>query len=78
MIEPVDFNSRNQGINQMKVSSLQISKKAKQQELKVSIYVDFQNTQLNRDTATLLLEFAKSKGVLITKNVYYLRGRQAR
>lgn len=71
MIEPVDFNSRNQGINQMKVSSLQISKKAKQQELKVSIYVDFQNTQLNRDTATLLLEFAKSKGVLITKNVYY-------
>lgn len=65
MIEPVDFNSRNQGINQMKVSSLQISKKAKQQELKVSIYVDFQNTQLNRDTATLLLEFAKSKNELV-------------
>ncbi|MCE2904647.1 MAG: hypothetical protein LW814_06380 [Anabaena sp. CoA2_C59] len=49
----------------MKVSSLQISKKAKQQELKVSIYVDFQNTQLNRDTATLLLEFAKSKNELV-------------
>jgi hypothetical protein len=65
VIEPVDFNSRNQGINQMKVSSLQISKKAKQQELKVSIYVDFQNTQLNRDTATLLLEFAKSKNELV-------------
>jgi uncharacterized LabA/DUF88 family protein len=71
VIEPVDFNSRNQGINQMTVSSLQISEKAKQQELKVSIYVDSQNVHLNSDLSTRLLEFFESKYRLIVKKMYY-------
>ncbi|MBD2387706.1 NYN domain-containing protein [Cylindrospermum sp. FACHB-282] len=42
-----------------------------QQQLKVFIYVDYQNARLDIETAKLLLEFAKSKGDLISIKVYY-------
>jgi NYN domain len=37
----------------------------------VSIYWDYQNTKLSLDIVQLLLDFSKSKGRLIGKNVYY-------
>ncbi|MDP5017522.1 MAG: NYN domain-containing protein [Dolichospermum sp.] len=55
----------------MTVSSLQTTEKAKQQQLKVSIYCDFQNVHLNSELSTELLELAESKGRLITKKIYY-------
>jgi NYN domain len=42
-----------------------------QQPRLVSIYWDYQNVKLTLDQAKLLLDFSKSKGRLIGKNVYY-------
>ncbi|MBW4557467.1 MAG: NYN domain-containing protein [Trichormus sp. ATA11-4-KO1] len=43
----------------------------RQQKRLVSIYWDYQNTRLSLEQAKLLLDFAKSKGCIVSKNVYY-------
>ncbi|MEH1846966.1 MAG: NYN domain-containing protein [Nostoc sp.] len=48
-----------------------LNKQTSQKQLKVFIYCDYQNAKLNLEQAKLLLVFAKSKGRLIGKNIYY-------
>ncbi|WP_353929300.1 NYN domain-containing protein [Okeanomitos corallinicola TIOX110] len=55
----------------MQVASIKTPVKAEQETFKISIYCDFQNVPFNAETAINLLEFAKSKGRLITKKIYY-------
>lgn len=47
------------------------NKQTSQKQLKVFIYWDYQNAKLSLEEAKLLLVFAKSKGRLIGKNIYY-------
>jgi hypothetical protein len=42
-----------------------------QKQLKIFIYWDYQNAKLSLELAKLLLVFAKSRGRLISKNVYW-------
>lgn len=47
------------------------SNRTSHQQLNVLIYWDYQNAKLNLELAKLLLVFAKSRGRLIGKNIYY-------
>ncbi|MEH2286972.1 NYN domain-containing protein [Nostoc sp.] len=47
------------------------SNRTSHKQLNVLIYWDYQNAKLNLELAKLLLVFAKSRGRLIGKNIYY-------
>lgn len=47
------------------------NRQTNQQQLKVGIYCDFQNVYLSQDIASSLLAFAKARGSLIIRRVYY-------
>jgi uncharacterized LabA/DUF88 family protein len=55
----------------MQSASVKISATSKQQKSKIAIYCDFQNVPFNAETSNRLLNFAKSKGRLIIKKIYY-------
>lgn len=55
----------------MQASSLISQLKNDQQQLKISIYLDYQNVRLSQNEARLLLDFAKYRGNLVGKYVYY-------
>ncbi|MEH1796086.1 NYN domain-containing protein [Nostoc sp.] len=47
------------------------NRQTNQQQLKVGIYCDFQNVYLSQNIASSLLAFAKARGNLIIRRVYY-------